>query len=112
MARIEAIITITEGGILYRDIAGVTRWIDFYDCASNRDHYMSDTGKRIKRCVGWRSYYEAELAYIEFFTVPLLRLEFDSPDSLYDLLKEMYERGGWAAYNLDEHHNLSNDKKD
>lgn len=105
MARIHSIVTVTIGGILYRDIAEITRWIDFRYCAENSVRYLSadDLVIHAGRCVGRRSESVALLPYIEFFTTPITRLEFDHADDFADLLHEMQRCGGWFAIDLDIH---------
>lgn len=106
MARIHSIITVTLGGILYRDIAEIPRWIDFPLC---NEHYCTDymptlhvrNGQRGSHCVGRQSFHLAPLAYIEFFTDPLTRLEFEEHEQLWDLLKLMNRHGGWFAISMD-----------
>lgn len=105
MARFHSIITVTHGGILYRDIAEIARWVDFRECLQN---YCEDNQISLEQfeaenihCVGRCSFYLAPLPYIEFFTEPLLRLEFDDHEQLWNLLEEMQLCGGWFALNLD-----------
>ena len=106
MARFHSIIAVTQGGILYKDIAEITRWIDFREC--NRNWYRQPeqqpspfTHQFDRQCVARRSFYNAPLTYVEFFTEPILRLEFDDPETLWDLLKQMKLRGNWVTYDLD-----------
>ena len=105
MARFHSIITVTQGGILYRDIAEIVRWVDFRECLQNycvNNHIsLEQFNEENIRCVGRSSFYSAPLAYIEFFTEPILRLEFDDPEELWNVLKEMQLCGGWFALNLD-----------
>jgi hypothetical protein len=106
MARIHSIVTVTLGGILYRDIAEITRWIDFRLCnESYCMNYMPTLrvrmGQRDSRCVGRHSFHLAPLAYIEFFTDPITRLEFEDHEQLWDLLKLMNRHGGWFAVSMD-----------
>lgn len=105
MARFHSIITVTQGGILYRDIAELVRWVDFRQCLQNYCHANQITVEQFNeeniRCVGRMSLYLAPLAYIEFFTEPILRLEFDDRELLLNLLDEMWLCGGWFAINLD-----------
>jgi hypothetical protein len=106
MARISTIITVTQGGLLYRDIADIVRWIDFKQCNRQwfrqREYRPSPYRKAFDaRCVARRSFGTASLPYIEFFTIPVTRLEFDDPEDLWTLLKEMQRRGGWMAYDND-----------
>ncbi|MGB7338668.1 MAG: hypothetical protein WBC91_07245 [Phototrophicaceae bacterium] len=106
MARFDSIITVTQGGVLYKDIAEIIRWIDFKQC--NRNWYRQPeqrpspyTHQYDRCCVARRSFTNASLPYIEFFTDPILRLEFDNPEYLWDLLKQMKLYGNWVAYDLD-----------
>jgi hypothetical protein len=103
MARIHNILTITQGGILYNDIAEIVSWIDFLECQDNHAFFMPDTAceERYRRCIARCSFANPIMPFIEFFTVPLLRLEFEDPLHLRDLLREMY-RFGWKAYDIDE----------
>jgi hypothetical protein len=105
MARFHSIITVTQGGILYRDIAEVVRWIDFRECQENHldEKQLSGTqpNELDLRCIARCSFYLAPLAYIEFFTHSILRLEFEDPEQLWDLLKDIQVCGGWFAMNLD-----------
>ena len=39
--------------------------------------------------------------YIEFFTEPLTRLEFDDHEHLWDILKQMKLLGDWFAVSMD-----------
>lgn len=106
MARIHSIVTVTQGGILYRDIAEVLRWIDFRLC---NEIYCLDYAAniRVRRgqfdicCVGRHSFHLAPLPYVEFFTDPLTRLEFDDNEQLWDLLKQMKLLGNWFAVSMD-----------
>ena len=106
MARIGSIITVTQSGLLYRDIAEITRWIDFRRC---HDVYCLSYAHTVKirvgpqgmRCVGRHSFHLAPLAYIEFFTDPITRLEFDEHEDLWNLLKQMRLYGAWFAVNID-----------
>jgi len=106
MARFHSIVTVTQGGILYKDIAEITRWIDFKQC--NKNWYRQPeqrpspfTHDFDKCCVARRSFNHAPLAYIEFFTDPILRLEFENPEHLWDLLKQMKLYADRVAYDLD-----------
>lgn len=105
MARFHSIITVTQGGILYRDIAEIVRWLDFRECQENYidEQQLSETlsNQLDSRCVGRCSCYLAPLPYIEFFTTPILRLEFEDHKQLLDLLEEIQVCGDWFAINLD-----------
>lgn len=105
MARFHSIITVTQGGILYRDIAEVVRWLDFRECQENykNEQQLSETrsNELDLRYIGRCSCYLAPLPYIEFFTKPILRLEFEDHEELLDLLEEIQLCGGWFTINLD-----------
>jgi len=106
MARFHSIITVTEGGLLYKDIGEVTRWVDFRSCNRNWcNQYEKNLVPQALRldayCVARRSFYHASLPYIEFFTEPILRLEFEHDEALWDLLKQMKVYGNWVAFDLD-----------
>ncbi|MCU0511430.1 MAG: hypothetical protein MUE40_02555 [Anaerolineae bacterium] len=102
MARIHGILTITQGGILYNDIAEIVRWIDFRECQENHAFFMpgSAIADQYRRCIARCSFVNPIMPYIEFFTVPLIRLEFEDPLHLRDLLRDIY-RFGWRAYVVD-----------
>lgn len=101
MARIHSIITVTIGGILYRDIAEITRWIDFRYCAENSVRYLAPDDVMGGRCVGRRSEAYAQLPYIEFFTTPITRIEFEYVEDFTELVQQMRLCGGWFAIDLD-----------
>lgn len=104
MARIHSILTVTQGGILYNDIAEIVCWIDFRECHDNHAFFMpqASANGQYERCIARCSFRNPVMPYIEFFTVPLVRLEFEDPLQLRDLLREMY-RYGWKAYDVDEY---------
>ncbi len=101
MARIQKILTVTQGGILYTDIAEVVRWIDFQECRVNHAAWMPQSQNgTYHRCIAECSFDDPIMAYIEFFTEPVIRLEFENPQHLRTLLREIY-RYGWKAYDID-----------
>jgi hypothetical protein len=103
MARIEGIITVTRGGILYKDIAEIVRWLDFALCYEQYTLHFNGTELSIERfCVGRSSFHLAPLPYVEFFTDPITRLEFDKPEDLSDLLNQIHAYGFWYTQDLDE----------
>lgn len=106
MARFHSIVAVTQGGILYKDIAEITRWIDFKTCNRNWYDQIQQvpsplTHELDQHCVARYSFWSAQLSYIEFFTDSIIRLEFDEADTLVDLLEQMKVYGNWFAYNLD-----------
>jgi hypothetical protein len=103
MARIKGIVTVTQGGILYKDIAEIVRWLDFALCYEQYTLYYNGTESSTERfCVGRSSFNRAPLPYVEFFTDPITRLEFDNPEDLRDLLKQLHAFNFWYTKDLDE----------
>ena len=103
MARIEGIVTVTVGGILYKDIAEIVRWIDFAFCYEQYTLRFNGTESSTEHfCVGRSSFYLAPLPYLEFFTDPITRLEFDNPEDLRDLLSQIHAYSVWYTQNLDK----------
>jgi hypothetical protein len=102
MARIDSIVTVTRGGILYKDIAEIVRWIDFAFCYEQYTLRFNGTEANAEQlCVGRSSFYLAPLPYVEFFTDPITRLEFDKVDELSDLLNQIHAYPFWYTQNLD-----------
>lgn len=69
------IITVTQGGVLYRDRERIVRWIDFARCHQNWQAYRADAPTD-RRYVGWRN--TGNVLDIEFFTEPRTRFVFIS----------------------------------
>lgn len=103
MARINRILTVTKGGVLYLDIAEIVAWIDFRECQENHAFFMPNVADEAiyRRCIARCSLRNPIMPYIEFFTVPLTRLEFEDPHDLRDLLRQIY-CFGWRAYDMDD----------
>jgi hypothetical protein len=102
MARIDSIVTVTRGGILYKDIAEIVRWIDFAFCYEQYTLRFNGTEATTEHfCIGRSSFYLAPLPYVEFFTDPITRLEFNKAEDLTDLLRQIYAFGFWYTENLD-----------
>lgn len=101
MARIQKILTVTQGGLLYTDIAEVVRWIDFQQCRINHAVWMPHANNETyDRCIAQCSFTDPVMPYIEFFSTPVIRLEFENPQHLRSLLRDIY-RHGWKAYDID-----------
>ena len=97
---IEHIITVTAGGLLYRDEEGRVCWADFVEC--NRNWQLSRRQLTLfdKKCVGWRNTGDGKVLDVEMFTEPRLRFVFWSYlERDQSLLNPMQARGGW--YTLD-----------
>ncbi len=103
MARIHSLLTVTKGGFLYLNIAEIVSWIDFHECQDNHAFFMPHSIEETayRRCIARCSLHNPIMPYIEFFTVPLTRLEFENPDDLRDLMRQIY-RFGWRAYDMDD----------
>lgn len=106
MARIDDIVTVTIGGLLYKDIAEIPRWIDFKSCHRNwclQAGYQPSSQSLVfdVRCVARFSLHQAQLPYIEFFTDPVIRLEFEDANTLRALLAQLQNFGQWTAHDLD-----------
>jgi hypothetical protein len=102
MARIDSIVTVTKGGVLYKDIAEIVCWIDFALCYEQYTLHFNGTETSTEQfCIGRSSFHLASLPYIEFFTDPITRLEFDKPDELTELLSQIHAYAFWYTQNLD-----------
>ena len=95
------LITVTPGGILYRDRADVVRWIDFKACNLSWLRTRATLSPEDERIVGWRNTGDVAWLDVEFFTEPHTRFVFRSyadRDSL--LLNPMWTHGGWLTRDL------------
>jgi len=63
------IITITMGGLLYRDPQGITRWVDFYACREWWLQRQAIPAAIDRRYVGTRTENTPQLR-VQFFTYP------------------------------------------
>jgi hypothetical protein len=91
----ENIITVTQGGLLYRDVLGVTQWIDFIDC---RDKYLAtvDNATRLdRRYVGCRNTEQSATIYVRFFSeTPVIFSFKNAARRNLDLIQPL-SRVGW-----------------
>ena len=102
MARIDSIVTVTKGGVLYKDIAEIVRWVDFALCYEQYTLHFNGTEASTEQfCIGRSSFNLAALPYVEFFTDPITRLEFDNSDDLTALLSQINAYAFWYTQNLD-----------
>lgn len=101
---------VNQAGIGYIDEEGNFRHIDFESCYNNwlavqnqrNDPYYDDHSRQIAKawkCVGQRDRY-ADLPYIEFFTEPIIRFEFNSPEAGFHDLRRKVEKAGWRTSDL------------
>ena len=106
----KAIKSVTKEGIEYVDELGNLQFIDFEVCYQNfLEHkneqqipYMTEELKRtntVWKCVGQRNIC-GNPPYIELFTDPLTRFEFDSPDQGFYELDYRIRKTGWKTFDL------------
>ena len=108
--------SITPDGMHFIDEYGEARYIDFYECyqnfaqqdinydlfrKSNAEKQMSDEEfrvyfeeNRLYACVGGRNSIDL---YIEFYTDPVTRIEFDNTGELFDFATEILRAGWWLT---------------
>lgn len=98
--RVNNIITITRGGILYRDHQKIVHWIDFKTCNENWiTLYRGDPND--DHCVGQRNTGKEKVLDVEFFTLPTTRFVFRSfLERDMRLLNPMKRHGGWSTQDL------------
>lgn len=106
---VDQIITITQGGILYRDDEGTIGWVDFKLCNETwADSYLGDDEDRF--CVGWRNTGKDKMLDVEFFTLPdftrFVFTSFTERDML--LLNPIKRKGGWYTKDLSLDSGLKN----
>lgn len=89
------ILTVTRGGILYRDAQGVTQWIDFYLCRLNWLATLPNPTKLDRRYVGCRNTENSATIYVRFYTTPPIIFAFKNEARRnLDLIQPM-SRCGW-----------------
>lgn len=88
------IITITQGGLLYRDEAGTVCWIDFARCNRNWTSQRRNLGEWDFRCVGSR---RVEPLSVEFHTQPPVRFAVEEVDEIDREFSEPLQKcGRWT----------------
>ena len=93
------ILTVTTGGILYRDEADQIGWIDFKVCNRNWCLSREFVTEEDAWHVGWRNTSDGRVLDVEFFSQPRIRFEFISyVQRDGELLDPMYHRGGWTTW--------------
>src|SRR5262245_51264742 len=96
--------TVAKERIEYIDVDGAPRFIDFETCYQNYWASRNDAqkayetkfdkpGRKLKR-VGQRDF-GAKPPYIEFFTDPMTRFEFDSMEEFHKLAGQVRRAGWW-----------------
>ncbi|MBL8134104.1 MAG: hypothetical protein JNL42_19745 [Anaerolineae bacterium] len=100
---------VTHEGIEYIDEEGKLQRLDFQSCYENwyalqtgrTDPYFDERSRQIAvewKCVGQRNRF-ADPPYIEFFTNPITRFEFNSPEGFHELRRKV-EKAGWRTSDL------------
>ncbi len=91
----ENIITITRGGLLYRDAAGITQWIDFRACRDQHLATLSSPSRLDRRYVGCRNTEQSATVYVRFFSTPPVIFAFkNAARRNLDLIQPL-SRMGW-----------------
>ena len=102
--------TISSIGMYYMDEYGADKFIDFEACNRNWLDYrkrkenlideMVDYLRQTDNCIGQRDICSSP-RFIEFFTRPFTRLEFDeSEEGWFTKLKNEIETAGWSTFDL------------
>ncbi|MFD7522615.1 hypothetical protein [Paenibacillus chitinolyticus] len=107
--------TLTVDGLVYNDENGINKRIDFKQCHENWVQYrrrtenltdeMTDEVRKTDFCIGQRDF-TASPPYIEFFTKPFTRIEFEISADEKDLQIELsrWKReivsAGWTTIDL------------
>lgn len=89
------IITVTQGGLLYRDYAGTIQWIDFRQC---RDTWLAQCEQPTKtdyRYTGCRTPRKAEACYVRFFSSPPVIIHFHNDGRRQLDLIVPLSKAGW-----------------
>jgi hypothetical protein len=93
------IITVTSGGILYRNSDDIISWIDFKNCNENWLATLKEPSQtEDDYCVGIHDTEQATWLDVEFYSEPHTRFEFRSyaqRDTL--LFHPMQTLGGWIT---------------
>jgi hypothetical protein len=118
----KTIVQWTNSGLTYRDTKGRPKQIEFSECRQNFVKHVLESGDfphrsgdvSSIRCVAWRDA-TAKPPYIEFFTEPRMRFEFDQPKNWlsgllqpakrrwYSSFQDMQQQTsamGWTSYDL------------
>jgi hypothetical protein len=92
------IITITKGGLLYRDEQNVTQWIDFKLCRENWLAMQSSPSKLDRRYVGCRNTETSATVYVRFFSTPPVIFAFkNAARRNLDLIQPMSSMGWFTT---------------
>lgn len=96
------IITVSEGGLLYRDKNENVRLIDFRTCNANwiKTHGEGTLSVFDVLCVGWRNTGDRKYLDVELFTEPRTRFVFRSYIERDTLLIRPMVRARWHTLDL------------
>lgn len=92
------IITVTQGGVLYRDRHGIVRWIDFVRCNKNWLASRPHVTPADQRCVGQRN--TGDVLDVVFATTPPVRFVFISYAQRDATLLNPMRRFGWCTWDV------------
>lgn len=98
----------TSNGLKYIDESGIDKFVNFKECNENWIRYRKrsetlddekfESVRLNDRCVGQRDIC-ARPYFIEFFTRPFTRFEFDEEEA-FKQLKSNIISAGWSTYDL------------
>ncbi|MBO9605454.1 MAG: hypothetical protein J7639_05865 [Paenibacillaceae bacterium] len=102
--------SITSDGLYYTDETGLDKFIDFYECNENWIKYRKrseglddekiENIKKVDKCIGQRDI-GARPRFIEFFTRPFTRFEFESiAEEAFLQVKKDIIYAGWTTFDL------------
>jgi hypothetical protein len=95
------IISISEGGLLYRDLDGFIRLIDLRQCNA---HWIASRGAYLTLfdlfCVGWRNTGDRRILDVELFTEPKTRFVFRSYAQRDTVMLRPLVRSRWHTFDL------------
>lgn len=91
----ENIITVTRGGVLYRDALGIIQWIDFKECQEKYLATLENPSRLERRYIGCRNTDQSATVYVRFFCAPPVIFSFkNAARRNLDLIQPL-SRVGW-----------------
>lgn len=93
----KSIITVTQGGLLYRDNAGVVQWLEWKTCHARLQTTSAPLGKFDRRYVGARTH-----MYVRFFTANPVIFIFD--DRAWRDVHLIFPLARFGFYTCDEYY--------
>ncbi len=91
------IISVTPGGVLYRDELEVVHWVDFKECSRNWLKTRPNPTEGDRRRVGLRDT-NGKSIDVEFFTEPRIRFVFADQAERAELLIAPMRKYGWYTW--------------